>query len=242
MSRSTSEGNSQARSHSRDRGAAVAAIIDSLHGTDSRNPDTPDEAAEANAPLGQSDLTHDSALSSSGPTDQSVASPPVPPPAIQVEPAVDSDLQPPSPPPPPPPPPTVQADSTVETSTDQLTPPPPTALAGSVFEMDVDQPPPPPPVVPADTAVELEPPPPPPMVGTESAVTPEPQVRADFASSSAMVKDILSAGPDAEPDEEGAGNPGPKQRSASSDQAQGAPLASDFFTTPKPKRRIWHRK
>jgi hypothetical protein len=227
MSKSRSEGDSPARSNSRDREEAIAAIINSLHGAPSENLDTQDqetEAAFANGEMGPE-------------VDAGQAAPPLasdPPPLGPRE----------EPPPPPPPPSSVQAESIVESDPEPQSPD--FAQAETATDPGDDRPPPPPPTAQAESGIrspaDEPPPPPPPTIPAEIPVRPEPKAKADFASSSAMVKDILSAGPDEESDEDVPAKLSSKQDSELSERAPGTPLTPDFFTSAKSKRRRWRPK
>jgi hypothetical protein len=213
MSRSTSESHSPSKSHSRNREAAVAAIIDSLLGsTLPLEPDSQDQAIEPSPP----DLGNDSECDSAPPAQPARA-----PSDLAVE-----------PPPPPPPPDAGDHDSTALQAPHLMPadepPPPPTDQTEPAVEPKADEAPPPPP--------------PPDIVPGPAVEPPPPKAKADFASSSAMVKDILSADPDQAPDEKAANHPGPKQDPVASDQPTEAPVSSDFFTSAKQKRRRWRLK
>jgi hypothetical protein len=83
---------------------------------------------------------------------------------------------------------------------------------------------------------EAPPPPPPPWIAPASA-------RTDFTASAAMVNDILSVGPEDERTED------PPQVPETTDGEElgttastAVPLASDFFTSAKKKKRFRHSK
>jgi hypothetical protein len=205
----------------------VAAIVESLQGVAPSESGSEDQGMGSPPPVAEADPASEQRGAPGEPNTPAesvttpsgrIADPPPPPPTadqmpLTAPPPIPADE------PPPPPPPTVQSSAAVE-------PPPP--------------PPPPPPAIQIDAAVE--PPPPPPTVQTDTAVEPEPKPRGDFASSSAMVKDILSAGPGMESKEKSLEEQGSDQNSEGSDQVAGTPMTADFFTSAKTKRRRWRLK
>jgi hypothetical protein len=217
MSRPTPGSHSPPKNHSQGREAAVLAIIDSLHGSDSTDTATPVQAMDPNLP----DIGPDPSAGSgkpattSGPTralsDASPEPPPPPPPvSIAAEPTI------------------LTAQSDVPADESPPPPPPPSARADATVELQADEPPPPPPPTPAARA--------------EPALEPPPKPKADYASSSAMVKDILSADPQKDSDETAETSQRPEEDSESADRPSQAPLSSDFFTSARQKKRRWRIK
>jgi hypothetical protein len=244
----SSRGNSSStRRSTREHQAAVAAIIDSLDACASSSPsDQQSDGANAQGPATEDGSTVGIVLAGSAATGESLDSIHAPAAtdantAAVASPLIESVAPPPPPeaatPPPPPP--------------EAATPPPPPAPPPA--EMSPPPPPPPPPA-PVIVATEPEPPPPPPPPPLV-AETPPPDLAvdenspaaktpADFASSSAMVKDILSVGPQDQADGHvpTSSDPNSDTDTDASPGSPDAPITADFFTTSRPKKRRWRIK